>query len=227
MTATNPIGMTNPISDQISAPDKSALGKDEFLKMLVAQLRYQDPLNPMEGTEFTAQLAQFSSLEQLTNVNDNLRYLQFYQASLNNAQAVNFIGKTVKASGDSVSVTGGVAEKIQFDLAGDASKAYVYVYDSGDNLVKTIECGALSAGGQSIEWDGTNDDGYGVSDGRYTFDVAATDVDGNTIDASKIIGAKITGVTFEEGTTYLVSGDVRIAMGDVIEVTEGTDGESD
>ena len=221
MTVINPIGMANPSSDQISAPDESTVGKDEFLTLLVTQLQYQDPLNPMEGTEFTAQLAQFSSLEQLTNVNDNLEYLQLYQASLNNAQAVNFIGKTVKASGDSVSVTGGAAEKIQFDLAGDASAAYVYVYDSAGNPVKTIECGALNAGGHSVEWDGTNDDGDGISDGAYTFDVAATDADGNTVGASKFIEAKITGVTFEEGTTCLLSGDVRIAMGDVIEVTEG------
>ena len=223
MTVTNPIGMTTPISGQTSAPDKSALGKDEFLRMLVAQLQHQDPLSPMESTEFTSQLAQFSSLEQLTDVNDNLKYLQLYQASLNNAQAVNFIGKTVKASGDSISVTGGVAGKIQFNLAGNAGEANVYVYDSAGNPVKTIECGALSAGGQSIEWDGTNDDGYGVSDGKYSFDVVATDADGNTVDASKIIEAKVTGVTFDEGTTYLLSGDVRIAMGDVIEVTEGTD----
>jgi flagellar basal-body rod modification protein FlgD len=223
MTVTNPIGMTTPISGQTSAPDKSALGKDEFLRMLVAQLQHQDPLSPMESTEFTAQLAQFSSLEQLTNVNDNLKYLQLYQASLNNAQAVNFIGKTVKASGDSISVTGGVAGKIQFNLAGNAGEANVYVYDSAGNPVKTIECGALSAGGQSIEWDGTNDDGYGVSDGKYSFDVVATDADGNTVDASRMIEAKVTGVTFDAGTTYLLSGDVRIAMGDVIEVTEGTD----
>ncbi len=227
MTVTNSIGILNQVSAPVSATDQSAVGKDEFLTMLVTQLQYQDPLNPMEGTEFTAQLAQFSSLEQLTNVNDNLNYLQLYQASLNNAQAVNFIGKTVKASGDSVSVTGGEAEKIQFDLVRDASVTAVYISDSAGNLVKTIEYGALSTGEQGIEWDGTNDDGRSVSDGSYTFDVVATDADGNGVEVSKLIEARIRSITFEEGATYLLSGDVRIAMGDVIEVTEGTGEEED
>ena len=87
--------------------DKTTLGKDDFLKLFVAQLQNQDPLSPMESTEFTSQLAQFSSLEQLTNVNQNLDYLLMYQSSMNNAEAINFIGSTVKASGSSIGVKDG------------------------------------------------------------------------------------------------------------------------
>ena len=75
------------------------LGKADFLNLLIAQLQHQDPLNPLESTEFTAQLAQFTSLEQLTNINTNLQQLQQYQSSMNDNQAVAFIGKVVDSKG--------------------------------------------------------------------------------------------------------------------------------
>ena len=204
-------------------PDKTTLGKDDFLKLLVSQLKNQDPLNPMESTEFTAQLAQFSSLEQLTNMNKNLDYLLLYQTSINNAQAVGFIGKTVKAEGNSITVKDGTSDQVQFDLAGDAAGVNVFIYDASDNLIKTINCGALNDGEQSIEWDGTNDDGETVSDGTYTFEVSARDGSGDTIKASTYMTVKVTGVTFKDGNAYLLAGDTEISMNDIIEVTENND----
>ena len=82
------------------APD--ALGRDDFLNMLVTQLQYQDPLNPMDSTDFTAQLAQFSSLEQLTNMSDQLKNLAAAQTALNNSQAVSYIGRTVLSEASSM-----------------------------------------------------------------------------------------------------------------------------
>src|SRR5512143_1369392 len=93
-------------SSTIAAASK-AMGKDAFLKLLITQLQHQDPLNPADSTEFTSQLAQFSSLEQLSNVNDNLTTLKLYQASINNAQAVSFIGKDIVAKGKTLQVTSG------------------------------------------------------------------------------------------------------------------------
>ena len=214
-------------SSESYAPAKAVLGKEDFLKLLVEQLKNQDPLNPMESTEFTAQLAQFSSLEQLTNMNESLKYSQLYQSSINNAQAVNFIGKTVKATGDSISVKDGMSNQIQFDLARDAETVNIHIYDSSDNLVKTINCDSLSDGEQSIAWDGTNDDGETVSDGTYTFEVSAADAGGETIEASTYMTVVVTGVTFKEGNAYLLAGDIEISMNDVIEVTEGNDPESE
>ena len=223
MSTTEIIGAATPSSSESYVPGKTVLGKEDFLKLLVAQLANQNPLNPMESTEFTAQLAQFSSLEQLTNMNKNLDYLRLYQASINNAQAVNFIGKTVKASGNSINVKDGALNQIQFNLAGDAADVNVYVYDSSDNLVKTINCGSLSDGEQSIEWDGANDDGETVSDGTYTFEVSATDANGETIEASTYMTVEVTGVAFKEGNAFLLAGDIEISMSDIIEVTESND----
>src|SRR5512135_3668480 len=77
------------------------LGKDDFLKLFVTQMRYQDPLNPMDSAAFTAQLAQFSSLEQLTNISGQMKDLLAYQNSLGNTLTTNFIGRNVTFSGNS------------------------------------------------------------------------------------------------------------------------------
>ncbi len=218
MATTEMIGSVASAGANSITSQSSMVGKEDFLKLLVTQLQYQDPLNPAESTEFTAQLAQFSALEQMTNVNENLEYIQLYQASINNAQAVDFIGKTVKTSGDGIRVSNGVSEDIAFELPSDAANVTVSVYDGSGQLVATIEAGALDEGKQSISWDAKNQDGDTVSDGGYTFEVAAVDGEGNTVDASTFTTATVTGVTFENGTTYLMAGDQRIAMGDVVEI---------
>ena len=89
----------------------NALGKDEFLKLFTYQLQYQDPLNPLDSTEFTSQLAQFTSLEQLYNMNENFQQLLLFQDSLNNGIATNLIGKSVKLDDG----TSGLITGIQFD----------------------------------------------------------------------------------------------------------------
>jgi len=208
-------------SSPLSTPGDSTLGKDAFLHLLVTQLRHQDPLSPMESTQFTAQLAQFSSLEQLSSVNENLGILQIYQASINNSQAVGFIGKTVKASGDSVYLTEDVPAEMHFELAGEASEVFIHIYDSKGNFVKTMECRSLNAGEQSIEWDGTDDEGNELPEGTFTFEVIATDADGEKIAATTFMVNKVTGVTFKDGITYLLAGDLMIPIGNVVEVREG------
>ena len=101
---------------QTAAAAATVVGKDDFLKLLVAQLENQDPLNPMDGTEFTAQLAQFSSLETLQSIDGGLSDLNAAQSTLHNSQAVSLIGKTVLYEGDTFSYTGEGMSDIQFRL---------------------------------------------------------------------------------------------------------------
>jgi len=204
-----------------SSSESNILGKDDFLNLLVTQLRHQDPLSPMESAEFTSQLAQFSSLEQMSNVNTNLELLQLYQASINNSQAVGFIGKTIKALGNSIGVADGVADQIHFELAENASAVIAHIYDSHKNLIKTIQAGGLNAGEQSVEWDATDNDGNKVPDGIYSFEVVATDTNANPVSATTLITASVNGVSFKDGTTYLLAGNQEIPIGSVFEVLEG------
>jgi flagellar basal-body rod modification protein FlgD len=196
------------------------LGKDDFLTLLITQLQHQDPLNPTDSTEYTAQLAQFSSLEQLSNVNQNLEYLQLYQASINNAQAVSFIGKQIMALGNAIEVDQGAADGCEFDLTADAAGVTVNIYDEGGDLVKTIEAGAMDAGRQTVQWDGTDQNGNPVADGNYTFEVMAVDADDQHVEAVTYTSGVVSGVTFSQGTTYFIMKNQRIAIGDIVEVVQ-------
>lgn len=199
------------------------LGKDDFLQLLVAQLKAQDPLNPMDNTEFTAQLAQFSSLEQLTNVNETLESLRISQTSLNNFQAVDYIGKSVQASGNAVYLTNGVSDDIHFELGADANAVFINVYDSTGSFVKTVESGALNAGQQTLNWDGTDNEGNQVPDGAYTFEVLAVGANDERVNTTTFTTGKVTGVTFKDGNACLLVGNLEIPAGSVIQVSEDKD----
>jgi len=205
-----------------TAASSKTMGKEAFLKLLITQLQYQDPLNPTDSTEFTAQLAQFSSLEQLNNVNDNLNTLKLYQASINNAQAVSFIGKDVVSKGKALQVNSGQPVSCEFSLGGDAKRVVVSIYDAAGNFVKDIQATALNAGSQSLSWDGKDRNGNTVEDGAYTFEVQAEGASGEKRDVTTYSRGTVTGVTFEDGVTYLTVGRGKVAIGDVTQVKQGS-----
>jgi len=201
-------------------PSASAeiLGKDDFLNLLVAQLQHQDPLNPAESTEFTAQLAQFSSLEQLGNVNDNLKQLQDFQASINNSQAVTLIGKEITGNGNSLNFADGQPTGCEFKLDGNANVVVVSIYDHTGEFVRSFENQSLAAGHHNLYWDGIDQNGNAAAPGSYTFEVLAAGADGNNIKTTTFFNGQVNKVVFENNTTYLMVGDKRVALGDIIEV---------
>ncbi len=208
-----------PSGNTASAAAPNILGKDDFLTLLVTQLQHQDPLNPQDSTEFTAQLAQFSSLEQLGNVNDNLEYLKLATAAANNTEAVSLIGKQIIAAGNTIQRDDGAAVACNFELAGAASAVAVNIYDPNGNFIRTFEGGALSAGAQVLEWDGKDSQGLSVPDGAYSFEVLAVDYNDRMVDATALTTGIVSGVVFRNNITYLVTGNQEISIGDVIKVS--------
>ena len=194
------------------------LGKDDFLNLLITQLQNQDPLNPTDSTEFTAQLAQFSSLEQLNNVNTNLEQLQDFQASANNSQAVSLLGKEITTNGNFLQLTDGEPVGLDLSLSGDAATVVATVYDSTGGFVNSFDSQNLVAGQHTLFWDGTDNDGNPAVDGSYTFEILAADADGNDIQAKTFFTGTVDKVTFENNTPFLISGNQKIAVGDVIKV---------
>ena len=215
-----PVNAANNDSAGLYDNTSTMLGKDDFLTMLITQLQNQDPLNPTDSVEYTAQLAQFSSLEQLSNVNQNLEYLQLFQASINNAQAVSFIGKEITALGDEIQVTDGVAEACEFKLSADAGGVTINIYNEAGNLVKTIEEGSMDGGRQTVQWDATDQNGNQLADGDYTFEVMAVDADEQAVEAITYSTGIVSGVTFIDGTTYFMVENQKIPIADIIEVNE-------
>lgn len=206
-------------TDPTTSEKKEVMGKDDFLKLLVTQLQNQDPLEPLKSTDFAAQLAQFSSLEQMSNINKNLETMLLYQESMNNAQAVDLIGKEVKATGDSLSVSEGKVDPIDYTLSADAQTVTINIYDEDDKLIRSMDVGTQKAGDQEAVWDGKNIDGQTVADGAYRYEVLAKDAEGETVSATTYMQGVVTGVTFKDGVIYILVGDEKVLMGNVLEIS--------
>ncbi len=195
--------------------------KEDFLKLFTTQLRFQDPLNPLNSTEFTAQLAQFSSLEQLININDNLSSILTYQDSLNNALATNLIGRSVIVNGDKVQLNGDPVN-INFVLSEEAANVRLDIYNDSGDLVRSIDLGPQQAGNNTFTWDGRDNYGNTLPDGTYTVEFAATDAEGTSISVSTEIGARVLGITFDEGITYLLlDNGMKVSLSDIKTINEG------
>ena len=198
-----------------SAAEKSkSLGKDDFLNLLVKQLQYQDPLNPVENADFTAHLALFTSLETLTNIDENIASLGILQSSINNMNALSFIGKQVEAQGNIVNYSGGEV-RINYELDSPAATVEVNIYDSRGKLVRPMESSNATAGVAQCTWDGLDDNGYELGEGRYRFSVRAVDYEGAPVGATTYTSGLVEGVRYEGGITYLIIGDKEINIADI------------
>ncbi len=193
------------------------LGRDDFLKIFLTQLQYQDPLNPMEGTEFTAQLAQFSSLEQLFNINDQLKELEKIQGKDSKFQALNLIDKLVRADGNKLSLKQDGDVQGAFDLKAPAD-CMVLIEDGSGNQVRTIPMGILDAGLHSFSWDGRNDQGARLNEGIYHFKVIAKDSAGEAVSTQSMILGKVTGVNFQGESPVIYIGDIELDLSQVMDV---------
>ena len=195
------------------------LGKNDFLQLLVAQLGNQDPTNPMEGREFAAQLAQFTSVEQLTNISDQIQAQQgandALTQSINSGVATDLIGRTVEAGGNTIQWTGEGEATVGVDLDAPASEATITIRDAAGNAVHTRTLDDVSGGSGEITWDGTADGGGAVPEGRYTIDVSATDANDDPVGTTPYIAGTVDRVTFgQEGTQLWVDG-IKVSMGRV------------
>ncbi len=201
--------------------DKTSLDKDDFLTLLLAQMQNQDPLNPQDSTEYLSQLAQLSSLESLQNIDESLYSLGIAQMAGTNSQAVSYIGKTVKAAGQDVTVNsdGEVTAEMLYDLGENAESCDITITNADGDIVKVIKAGSKEKGEHSVEWDGTDENGNKVPAGEYHFDVAAVNSDGDTIDSAYYTKGEVTGITYENGYPELYIGGVKIVLGNVVEVS--------
>ena len=197
------------------------LGKVEFLKLLVSQLSHQDPLNPQDGTQFVAQLAQFTSLEQLMNVSKGMESMAMAQTASVNSQVVNFIGKEVITNDNSLQLGEEGKVGINFKTGETAKSIQVQIRDANGKVVRNIDMGATGAGEQNIIWDGRDDDGKTLPPGEYNYNVNAQNTAGQEMGVTNQARRRITGVVFENGSPYLMAGNSKIALSDVTSVFEG------
>ena len=216
-TSTN---SNNAASSGVAA--NSVMGKDAFLKLLLAQLKNQDPLNPMESYDFTGQLAQFTQIEQLSDIKDIA--MKSYEKdlglanSINNSFAANLINKEVKVNSMSLNFDGENSMEFGFDVPSDAVTLGVSLYDMYGNLVKNLDMTSFDLGTNTLTWDGTNKDGQTVSPGQYYISVAYRDQENNTYNVETYIKGVVTGVAYRNGTTYVVVNGNEINFNNIREI---------
>lgn len=216
ISASNAVNAATSTTTGSTNTTKNTLGKDAFMKMMIAQLQNQDPLNPMDGTQFVAQLAQFSSLEQLQNLNDVMTSLPTYLGNFSNAQMANLIGDNALAAGNVVTANGSSA-KITYRLPSDIQSGTIKIYDTNGSLVDTIKIGSQKSGMQSSIWNCS-----GKTAGNYTYEISAVDRKGSEVTVDKMISGTITGVSFKDGAAYLTINDQEVAFSDVVTINKPT-----
>jgi flagellar basal-body rod modification protein FlgD len=214
----SPIPTKTDPNQQIQS-DKSSLGKEDFMTLLVAQLQAQDPTNPMDAQDFSAQLAQFSTVEQMFNVNDNLVALQESQAALNNTSVLNLIGKTVNSSGNSFGYAEGAPVDLNYNIPANAEKVTIDIFNSSNQLVASADQLDVKAGESVFTWSGLDSKGDEVSAGDYTFKVTAENELGNTFFGETLSSGKVSQVIFEAGISYAVVNGEKISTNQITQVS--------
>lgn len=205
-------GVTGALSGLATGGGNSALNNvdfDTFLKLLVTQLKHQDPLNPMDGTEFTGQIAQFSSLEQQIRGNDLLQKLAQAKDYSQQALAVGFIGREALIPGTEATMVDG---KLEFGYRMDAgaTNVEIEILNGAGQVVHTIK-GDAAAGGHTASWDGKGANGTVVAtEGTFKLRIKANDIDGKTVPSATFTYGIVTEVTSDgNGTTSIGTLDGR------------------
>lgn len=216
------------LSPQTADPTKKSndiLGKDDFLKMLTAQMQYQNPLEPMNDQEFIGQMTQFSSLEQLQNLNEtmstNSQWNMLLSQTINNTMATSLIGKTVTADASITAVGKDHTSPINFNSSGFALSGVVTVYDAEGSIVRTITLSQLQAGEHNITWNGKDNIGNDLPVGNYGYSVDLRDPQGKAVSAAGFNKGLVTGVDYIDGQAYLLVNGGMIPLASVRSVTGG------
>lgn len=203
------------------ARNTGILDQTDFLTLLIVQLENQDPLSPMESQDFAAQMAQFSSLQSLQSIDQqigqNLAASLLSTQAVSNAMAASLIGKEVVAIGEGLVLNDG-SSTLRFSLSAPAHRVIITITDGNGTEVRTIQQEGLGGGVQIIEWDGADDSGEQLDDGTYGYQVAAFDSEGNAVDTLTTTSGIITGVNYEAGVAMLMVGDMLFPLGNVISI---------
>jgi flagellar basal-body rod modification protein FlgD len=192
---------------------------NNFLSMLTTQLKNQDPLAPMDATQFTSQLVQFSQVEQSINANSRLDQLVKLQSGSQAVSAVSFMGQSVQAFGDKMVLSNGNAQYV-YTLPQDAASTTVTIKNANGDIVRTIATAPTASGNHLLTWDGKDDQGNTMPDGTYSFAVNATDSNKAAIDATTGVTGTVKGVTVDNGVVVLDLGSgLHVKVTDVFTVT--------
>jgi flagellar basal-body rod modification protein FlgD len=196
-----------------------AMGREEFLQLLVTQLQNQDPLNPLEAEEFAAQLAQFAQVEQLIELNEvgkrGLKKTEALAQAQNNATALDALGKDVLALGDGLLIPEEGPAVVSVSVGGAGGQGVVRVFDADGREVGSQDLGFVYGGRQELILE---DAVEGLQPGRYRYSVEVSAEDGSPLEVRTFTRSRVDGVRYgPDGPMLLVAGD-EIPLGSVLEI---------
>jgi flagellar basal-body rod modification protein FlgD len=205
-------GSSAPATSELARDNENS--EDKFLTLLVAQMRNQDPLNPLDNAQVTSQLAQINTVRGIEKLNTSMGALLERIGSQGAFDAAGLIGRQVLAEGDTLRIGEGEEPSslsAAFELSGPAANVSMQVYDESGALVADMALGALDAGVHPFEWDGRDADGEPLGPGTYYFQVSAMN-EGSQVTAVSLAPSTVVGVT-RSGNGF----DLELASGAIVD----------
>jgi flagellar basal-body rod modification protein FlgD len=201
-------------------PKGDISGQDAFMKLLVAELQHQDPMDPVQNRDMVAQLATLTSVQKLTGIDEKLGGLQ--QGTLEGAslQSAVLIGKTVTAKTNHLTVNSLGVSVGGYGLPNAADSVQVSIVDSAGTVVHTIDAGKQGAGNKTFEWDARDTSGRRVPNGKYSFQVKATDSSGAALVPTTEVSGPVSEVRYTNGSPEVVVGGVHVGLSDVTSIAQ-------
>lgn len=197
--------------------DYSQVSKLDFMALLVAQIKNQDPTSPMDNAQFTSQITQFSMLEQLESMSASLADNVAVGTAINNTAMLALVGRNVTVAGNDVSLSGGTASESMI-AAGGNGKATIKITDENGRVVRTYEQ-ALTKGLNTVTWDGRTDEDVVVADGKYTISAEVKDNNGNAVTFTNLMTGAVSGLRYSDNQAIVMVNGEEFYVSEIYKVS--------
>lgn len=215
---TNTAATTDTAAADAAMKKSTGLNKDDFLKLFITQLQHQDPLKPQDSSEFISQMAQLTQVEQAYNTNTNLSSIISQLNSATSLSSASYIGRTVTANGNQISLSSGSKPAIGYRLDANASKVDITIADASGAVVRTLTLGGTQAGDGTITWDGKDGNGSTLPAGQYSFSVTGYNAKEEKFQGNPLLVGMVEGVTLEGEKPRVTIGGISVPLSNVLSV---------
>jgi len=200
--------------------EASSLSSEDFLTLLVTQMKYQDPSDPLDNTEMVNQLTQYSQLDELTSLNEKLDDLSSNLSSMTASNGLEYLGKQIEASGRTIAKSDDGISTLYYELGNDASSLTFNIYNETGSIIDTMTATNMKAGSYALNWDGTDSSGNTVANGNFIVLASATNSEGASIDVPTTTSGTVSDISSSDKGVILTLDDGRTV--NMLDVTHAT-----
>lgn len=216
---------TTNVSQSTSSQSLDAFGgktigeqKTQFLRMLIEQLKHQDPMNPQDASQFTQHMMQMGQMEQLMNLNTSMTQMAAAQQGAMISQYSSIVGKDVLTSGNNFQISETNSGEMRFNLPSNPQAIEINVFDQYGNLVRSFDPSIMVSGDHTVQFDGKNSKGEDLPAGYYSYTVDALDHESEPIQTKTYSKGQISSIRLENGNPIFQMGENKINLSDIKEI---------